>query len=297
MIALSATTNVRAQSDPQKDAGRAFDEGVDLYERASYADAARAFLRADGLAPSKDAISNALSAARRANDHLLVVTVAERALGRETTDPKLAVQARQALNAAAEHLAKLELSCEPKPCDLSIDGAPVEAGVRFLLPGDHAVNARAGEASADQSLNLVANTTYTILLHASKPGEKEHPAEVKTKRATPEKTEPQTDRNSRPLSPAVFYVGVGVTLVLAGVTTWSGLDALNTKHALPSQPTKKQVTDVRNKATRTDIFLAASVLVGGLTTYAGLALVDFGGAKQRATLVVSPSAVSVIGLF
>jgi hypothetical protein len=296
LIVMSATANVRAQTDPRKEAGRAFDEGVAAFDRAAYADAARAFLRADGLAPSRDALQNALTAARRANEHMLVVSAAERALAREATEPKLAISARQALAEAAQHLAKVDLKCEPLPCDLSIDGQPVEAGQRYLLPGTHSLSAKAEQATADKSLTFAAGTAYTVLLHPAKPGEKERPAEVKSKKveAPPQKDE-ATKR--KPLPVGFFYAGVGVTLVLAGITTWSGLDALSAKNDLPAEPTKKQVTDVRNKTTRTDIFLAATVLVGGLTTYAGIALVDFGGKKEKAQLVLGPSSVSVVGAF
>jgi hypothetical protein len=293
-IVSSATPNVSAQNAARTGAARAFDEGVKLYEKASYADAARAFLRADGLAPSKDALSNALAAARRSNDHLLVVTAAERAIARESTEPELATNGRKALAEAGQHLATIDLQCEPTPCDVSIDGKPVEAGVRFLLPGTHRLSATSGDATADETHTSAAGTKYSILLHAKKPGEKKVKADVKTTHKS-DTTKPRA--SDKPLSPIVFYTGVGLTVVLAGITTWSGFDALAAKNDLPNDPTKKQVTDVRNKVTRTDIFLAASVVVGGLTTYAGLKLVDFGGNKESAHLMVSPSSVSVVGSF
>jgi hypothetical protein len=295
-LALSSTTaNVCAQ-DARGDAAKAFDEGVKLYEKASYADAARAFLRADGLAPSRDALSNALAAARRSNDHLLVVTAAERAIARDSTEPELATNGRRALAEAAQHLARVDLKCEPTPCEVAIDGKLVEAGVRFLLPGTHVLSAKAGEARAQQAENLAAGTEYTILLHPKKPGEQQVKADVKTTKK-PTEGKPKPRASDKPLPPAVFYTGVGLTVVLAGITTWSGFDALNAKNDLPDDPTKKEVTDVRNKVTRTDIFLAATVVVGGLTTYAGLRLVDFGGNKESAHLMVSPSSVSVVGSF
>src|SRR5512140_2623548 len=76
---LLVTASARAD-DARERAAKAFDEAVKLYERAAYVEAARAFLRADTEAPSADALSNALAAARRANDHLLVVQIATRAL-------------------------------------------------------------------------------------------------------------------------------------------------------------------------------------------------------------------------
>ena len=60
-------------------AAAAFDEGVTRFDHADYVAAARAFLMADDLSPSADALTNAISAARRGNDHLVVVKAAERA--------------------------------------------------------------------------------------------------------------------------------------------------------------------------------------------------------------------------
>ncbi len=308
-VALTLTVPVRADDDARTRAGRAFDDGVSLYQRASYAEAARAFLRADAIAPSSDAVANGLSAARRSNDYLLVVVAAERALTREAQDPKLAIAARQALADAAEHLAKVEIDCEPKPCDLNVDAKPIESGMRYVLPGTHVISAKNGAASAEQSMSFVAGATYQVMLHPVRPGESVRPAEVTSSgqpKATPsdkpkakpnDGSGPAKDRTERPLSPAVFYAGVGVGVVLAGITTWSGFDTLSAKNDLPSQPTTREVDSVESKVHRTDIFLAATVVVAAATTYAGFALVDFGGSREHASVRLSPRAISIEGRF
>src|SRR5262245_36216833 len=80
-----AARPVRAE-DPQASqrqrAAAAFDDAVAKFNRAEFAEAARRFLEADALAPNAGAITNAIAAARRANEHLLVARAAERAIAR-----------------------------------------------------------------------------------------------------------------------------------------------------------------------------------------------------------------------
>src|SRR5260221_10264114 len=52
----------------RKRAAELYDQAVALYEKAKYAEAARAFYAADELAPSSDALASAIAAARLAND-------------------------------------------------------------------------------------------------------------------------------------------------------------------------------------------------------------------------------------
>src|SRR5688572_13942503 len=65
----SASTRERAANH--------YDRGVDLFERGQYTAAVTEFLAADELVPSSDALVGAIAAARRSNDHLLVVRAAE----------------------------------------------------------------------------------------------------------------------------------------------------------------------------------------------------------------------------
>src|SRR5688572_9355033 len=95
-----------------------YDRGVDHFERDQYAAAVKEFLAADELVPSSDALNSAIAAARRSNDHLLVLRASQRAIARESVDPKLAAGAREALTEASRHLARIEASCEPAPCTL-----------------------------------------------------------------------------------------------------------------------------------------------------------------------------------
>lgn len=287
IIALFATQSAHGQpTDSKVSAASAFDRGVAAFEKADYAAAARAFLLADAAVPNPDALSNALVAAERAGEHLLVVEAAERATSREETSPELAARARQALRVAAQKLSLVELSCQPTPCALRVDGTEVIAGERYLLPGTHrfeAIGAAGGRV--EENLKLDVGARYRVVLHWVEQGTQPRattvqrtsgpPAAAARPAAEPEPRDRGPSR-SRPLSPTVFYVGVGASVVLAGITTWSGLDTLTKKRELGAAPTTKQVDGVEGRVVRTDVLLAGTVLVTGATVLAGLTLVDWG---------------------
>jgi hypothetical protein len=299
---LVASPAVAQPREAVKQAGAAYDDGVKLFEQARYAEAARAFLRADELAASSEALSSAIAAARRGGEHLLVARAAERAIAREGQDPKRAAQARQALAEAAPHLSRLAASCEPAPCELELDDEPMQAGERYLLPGTHRLEARgATGANAEERLQLAAGATYRVVLYPTGAGQPVRAAAVSEdaeaseptaeSAAPPSPQAPVAERDEgerpseRPISPGVFYAGVAVSLALVGLTTWSGFDALAAKDELPARPTQDQNDAVTARVRRTDLLLLGTVVMTGLTTYAGVMLVDFGGAKSGVAVV------------
>jgi hypothetical protein len=292
-------------------AARAFDEAVARYEHADYEGAAKAFLRADELAPSTDALHNAIAAARKANDHLLVATAAERAIARPSERQELVTEAREALAFAAKNLAQIDLGCSPLPCKLLVDGSPVPLGKRYVLPGAYSAVAIAEDGNrTEERLTLAAGVTYSVLLHASKAGESKEAAAVSTKAIAdaadvPAKTDstgnearpshPDAVRDvphrhdEKPLSPPVFYAGVAVTAVLIGVTVWSGVDTLATKNDLPAAPHTADLDEVRSKEVRSNVIFASTVIVGAATIAAGLLWVDWGGGGGATAAVVPTS--------
>jgi hypothetical protein len=77
---------------------------------------------------------------------------------------------------------------------------------------------------------------------------------------------------------------VAVTGVLAGITTWSGLDTLSARDDLPPGATAPQIDEVRSRITRTDVLLGVTAGVGVLTLIAGTTLVEWDGGASSAGL-------------
>jgi len=308
VVALETVALADEPKSARGAAAQAFDEAVKKFEHADYEGAAREFLHADELAPSADALHNAIAAARKANAHLLVATAAERAIERPNEREELVTEAREALVVAAPKLAHIDLGCAPLPCTLLLDGSPVPAGRRYALPGAYSAVTVAEDGNrTEERLTLAAGVTYSVLIHATKAGESKKAATVSTKLtseapesapkgepsagaaasrpARPSAADEKSPAERKPLSPAVFYAGAGLTAVLVGINVWSGVDTLNAKSDLPSPPTTKERDDVRSKETRSDVIFGATLLVGAATAAAGLFWVDWGGGG---TALVSP---------
>lgn len=278
-------------------AASAYDEGVEAFDRAEYKRAVLAFLRADALVPSDDALSNAITAAVRGGEHLMVTLAAERAIARQGADPKLVTRARKALAFASSKLAQLVLTCEPLPCGIALDGDVVASGSRYVLPGNHELVAIARDGRRNQrQLDLVAGTTYRVLIRTTDADAGEEQLELSSERrgadARPIEAGALDRRNrfergpkdspSSGLPPWTFYTGAAISVVLIGVTTWSGLDALAAKNDLGDAPREADRDAALDKIQRTDILVGASAVSVAATLYLGLFAVDWGTTRATA---------------
>lgn len=291
----------------REDAARQFDVGVYLFDKAEYSAAVQAFLKADDLSPSSDAIANAIAAARRSNDHLLVVQAAERGIARAAADPALAEKARLALAESAPHLSRLTLDCDPKPCEVLFDGATVDTRSHYVLPGTHRMNATGAEQShAEEVQTLIPGTTYRIVLHPHVEGQPQSPTEVLAEPHPSSFPAPNSNSSTTPaeqhgdatadtvsserkgLSPVWFYVGAGVTGVLAGATIWSGIDTVVFRGKLGDRAPASDIDQLKSKRLRTDILLTGSVIAGAATGYLGLFVVDWKGSHTETALLPVP---------
>ena len=208
----------------QARASEHFDKGLRHFEAAEFEAAARAFLQADLLVPNLDALANALSAAEKSGSHLLVATVASRAIALHSSDMGLVQLSRSALARAATHLSHLEIGCTPSPCTLELDGSPIAEGVHYALPGIHRISARLAQSDGSPSMvderkeMLNADTSYVFQfsLHVDEASE----AEPQNAAPLPQVARVADDRFSERHSGAarpsersraiIFYSGVGV---------------------------------------------------------------------------------------
>lgn len=272
-----STADAASDEGMQKTARAAdlYDEAKRHYAQADFVAASRSFLAADALVPSSEALSSAIAAARRGRAHLLVVEAAERAIGRAQQDAELAARARVALAEAETYLARLRVRCAPQPCTVVLNGDAVMQENSHLLPGSYELVARAvGESTSRlpmvrKTFAAQAGVEYDYLLDLTEET-RPQPAAAQAPR-TSEQDPPVA--SGKPLPPWVFYTGVAVSGVLAGLTTWSGVSTLNAKNDLPSTASPDYATardDVYDQAQRTDWLLAGTLVMATSTVAAGL---------------------------
>ena len=117
--------------------------------------------------------------------------------------------------------------------------------------------------------------------------------------------EPTKDRSSSGVSPTWFFVAGGATLILGGITVWSGLDTLSAKHDLDDDrpqltlaEEQKRIDDGHSKETRTNVLLVATGVGAVATAALGLFVVSWGKNENKSVSVgFGPATASVSGSF
>src|SRR6186713_1253268 len=124
-VALCALGGSAAADEPGlSDAARAaYDRGTKAYERGEYAVAASEFASADALAPHPVALKWALTAAVKADDPVLGMTLVQRS-ERGAADAHLAAAVRAARQKFERRVGSITVVCPSGvACEARIDGA------------------------------------------------------------------------------------------------------------------------------------------------------------------------------
>lgn len=293
VVALSTVVSVAvAEPTPQqiKAASEEFEKGVKAAQANAFEDAAVHFENADREAPSDAALRAAIRARRDAKQLDRAATLAELALARYPDKEEVATFAKSII-LLAKDLTKVEVACKPA-CELAVDskivhGEAMTKRTLWVEPGKHAVAAGWGKKGTTKELT-------------GKPGEASSlsfvppadPTPAATSAAPPPPSETATSTTLEPkkngLPPAVFYTGLGLTVVLTGVTVWSGLDT----NSSPGKDKVKQdcvgqgdtcptYRDGLAKQSRTNLLLGVTAGVGIATGVVGLFLTDWDGKKAK----------------
>ncbi|MEZ4228289.1 MAG: hypothetical protein R3B89_03930 [Polyangiaceae bacterium] len=113
--------------------------------------------------------------------------------------------------------------------------------------------------------------------------------------STPTRDEPrQLPREREGLSPTWAYLGAGLTVVLGGLTLWSGLDTQNSvqefdqrEASLPESEAQTLLDEGHAKETRTNVLIGATSVVGVTTLVFAAFFVDWGASKHPTHAFVS----------
>ena len=109
-------------------------------------------------------------------------------------------------------------------------------------------------------------------------------------------------KSSHGLSPWVFGTALGVTAVLGGVATWSGLDTLSARDEYDKHRTQAGYEDGQKKEQRTNILIGATGVAAVATITLAL-FTDFGGSDEKSaqkphlSAGVGPGSVVLQGSF
>jgi hypothetical protein len=279
-----------AQSRDEKSRAAAlFDAGVAQFAKGQYAAAAQSFLDADELLPSSQALTNAIDAALRADEPLIVARTAQTALGRPSVNRDGVQAAHAALAEVTPRLARLQVECKPASCAIRIDGDAHRAGVAYVAPGMHVVVGEAAQhAPHEHRLSCEAGELCPVTIELESlalaarlpPASPAAPVAQPDEPAPPAPDEPESAlRKHLPMS--VFVGSAVLTATFAGLTVWSGLSAMSARDLHESDPADYDPEEVTRRAHRTDIFLGTALVCAAATAATGLWWVEWGAKPQQ----------------
>lgn len=273
-----------------KRAAAAFDRGREAYKVESYVEAAEQFEAADEYASSPAALRLAIVSRKAAGQMDRATTLAALALSLYPEDRTLENEARTLIDEQSSSLAQIEVSCDEE-CVLLLDNKIVHGKaavnrVLYVTPGTHTV--RAGwskERSESKKATALVGETVRLAFSAPVIPVTSAPSDPVVDFST--SSEPG-EKAKGGWSPAVFWTGVGVTAVGAGVSTFLGVRAQNepgrdaVREGCVGQGTECPLYQqgVENQ-TVANIAIGATAAVGVFTIITGIWLTDWSGGEEK----------------
>ncbi len=306
VMASPSLVSAQAADEPTpaqiRAAAEAFDRGREAYKAEQYQEAAEQFERADANAPSSTALELAIRSRDQAGNLDRAATLAALALVRHADSAGLQKLAADVLGRAKPELYELKVTCDD-PCELVADskivhGARALERTVYLTPGQHALVAGFEEGrSGSKQVNAEKAQSGQVSFEAPEPAPAPAPdatPPVATE-APPTHDKGAEKKSSGGWSPAVFWVGAGLTAVAGGVTIWSGVDTLNNPGAdrvrdeCQGQGEDCQLyKDGVAKQNRTNILIGVTGVLGVATILVGALATDWSGGNSDEAGLVQP---------
>lgn len=281
-----------AESQPTptqiREAAEAFDRGREAYKAEDYVTAAEQFERADAKAGSPIALEYAIRSRDRALQLDRAATLAALVAKRYPENVALQKLASDVEARAKGSLYELSVQCG-EPCDLAVDdkivpGVAEQSRTVFLQPGHHSVRAGFGnDVGGSEEIDATSGGKGEVSFERPAPAAPPPPASVTPAPVVAEK--PQEQRSG--WSPAVFWIGAGVTGALGIASIWSGVDTLNNpgkdsikENCVGLGEACPEYQDGLSHQRRTNVLLGATAGVGVATILIGALATDWGGASR-----------------
>jgi hypothetical protein len=276
-------------------AAEAFDRGREAYKAEEFVAAAEQFEIADANAPRPNTIELAIRSRDKAGQLDRAATLSALGLARYPDDANVAKVAKPILERAKPELYEVTVRCSA-PCDL-VAGGKLVHGARsaehtlYLLPGKQVI--RAGfDDKRSVSKTVEAAKGEAIVLDFDEPpaATTPDPGAAPEKDPVLEDPEPKQEKRSG-WSPVVFWTGVALTGVAAGVTVWSGIDTQNNPG--PDKVREKcaglgescaEYQEGLDNQRRTNIMLGVTSAVGVATALVGILATDWSGGSKEAAV-------------
>jgi len=277
-LCIGQVTKVYCQkSDGRKRAAaaQAYDLGTTGYMNGEYETAAQWFETAYRMAPTAVALMQAVRSHYKAGNEPRAGTLALLLIDNYPEQGEITEYAEFVLKEVSPKYVRLDVICDK--CTVDLNGALQDYHSFFMPPS------RDNEITANFGTGQVVETIY------GEPGEEksitfEPPAAVGEDEKE-QRTEPmppvQEETSKPPLSPLFATAGTGVTLALAGVTTWSainmykGVDKYEEAAKSGAKNAHKLLKAGESKELRTNILLASTLVMAAGTALVAIVFTDW----------------------
>jgi len=294
VLAATSTANAQGLSAEERQAAAeaAYDRGSAAYRGGDYDTAARWYETANELAPSANALIQAIRSHERARNVLRAATLATELTTRYDQE-RMRRYAEPVIERAVEVGFRIDVTCSAE-CQLTVDGEAEPRRTLYLRPDmEHTISAEFETGRAEERVQ-------------GGPGERREVAiEAPVATAEPDPADPERDPTGGPggggselsigggpggagprdegggLPPAIFYTGAILTVVAGGVLAWSAVDTLEAAEDYEDMPTQAKLDAGRDLERRTNILVGVTAGLGAVTLLL-LALTDFGGDEAPA---------------
>ena len=290
-------------AEPGVDRARAaYDRGVRAHALGDHRAAALAFAEADALAPKAASLEAALESAMKADDAVLGAELVERADGR-APDAGLRTTLEAARKRFLGRTGKIRVECGAETrCLAAVDGTAADARRPiFVGAGPHAVVVQRGGERIERLVDVKADQIVVVTASGESAGANANANAGANANANANADEGRAGAGEGlGISRGWFYVGLGLTAVLGGVTVISGLDAV-AKHdrfktagcasggtgPVPVDCGERGADGTRAQ-TRTNVLLGATAVLAVTTAAIGIFAVRWkNGVEARLTFTPS----------
>lgn len=285
-LGLGLTAPARADISA---AARAFSDAQAAQLEGNYERAAQSYELAFHIAPSKEALRSAVRARQLANQLPRAAMLAQLLLDQYGDDDASARLAAEVLTEARTKLGRIAVSCR-QPCSLVLSGRaislnPAPNHVVFATPGRHALEITFdGDRAVTRELTLRSGDELALPIEP--PPVKPAAPSAPTPAPAPA---PVVHRDGHELSPYWAIGGAAATLVLAGVTTWSGIDTNRAHDAYVKAPTDQGWNDGQSKQLRTNLLLGTTIATGVATALVAVLWTRWSDPAVRSEVAVTPA--------
>lgn len=290
---LGSVPEARAQDAQQRRAAAsAFDQGTAAFLQEDYVTAARWFEMANNLAPAAPALLQAIRAHAEAGNALRAGTLALRLVARFPDAEDAVREAQTVIDEVRPQLVMVEVVCDAE-CAVELDGT-LQSHPQFFLEPDRDYRIGAGFDSGNVHEEVAGDAGESRTISFERP---EGPAIV-----TPPEGQGNGQGNgqgqgnglgggSTPVdgddgsgvSPALFYVGLALTVGAGATLAWSGVDTLNANDEYEATVAsgdiaraREMLADGQKKETRTNALIGVTAGLAALTLVFAI-VADFGG--------------------